>query len=95
MNMKHGLKAASQMFLFACLVTGTWALAQDSSAQEPAPDNTKVNERDKSKAEPTADKQKRICPTGRSPGRFAGRSCRTSPYLRMPTTSRSSRRKVW
>ena len=62
MNMKHGLKAASQMFLFACLVTGTWALAQDSSAQEPAPDNTKVNERDKSKAEPTADKQKENLP---------------------------------
>ena len=56
--MKNSLKAASQMFLFACLLTGTWALAQDSSAQEPAPDNTKINERDKSKAEPTADQQK-------------------------------------
>jgi hyperosmotically inducible protein len=60
--MKNGLKAASQMFLFACLLTGTWALAQDSSAQEPAPDNTKVNERDKSKAEPTADQQKENLP---------------------------------
>jgi hyperosmotically inducible periplasmic protein len=62
MNMKHGLKAASQMFLFAFLLTGTWALAQDSSAQEPAPDNTKVNERDKSKAEPTANQQKENLP---------------------------------
>ena len=58
--MKHGLRMAFQMFLFACLLTvaSTLASAQDSSAQQPAPDNTKVNERDKSKAEPTADQQK-------------------------------------
>jgi hyperosmotically inducible protein len=60
--MKNALKAASQMFLFACLLTGTWALAQDSSAQEPAPDNTRINERDKGKAEPTADQQKENLP---------------------------------
>ena len=34
------------------------ASAQDSSAQQPAPDNTKVNQRDRNKAEPTADQQK-------------------------------------
>ena len=46
-------------FLLACLLIGTWGLAsaQDSSQQAP-PDNTKVNERDKNKSEPTADQQK-------------------------------------
>ena len=54
------LRGLFQMFLFACLLTpaSTLASAQDSSAQAPAPDNTKVNERDKNKAEPTADQQK-------------------------------------
>ena len=58
--MKHGLRMAFQMLLFACLLTvaSTLASAQDSSAQQPAPDNTKVNERDKNQAEPTADQQK-------------------------------------
>jgi hyperosmotically inducible periplasmic protein len=48
------------MSVFACLLTlaSAHARAQDSSAQEPAPDNTKVNQRDKNKAEPTADQQK-------------------------------------
>jgi hyperosmotically inducible protein len=59
-KMKHGLKPAFQMFLFACLLTvaSTLASAQGSAAEQPAPDNTKVNERDKNKAEPTADQQK-------------------------------------
>jgi hyperosmotically inducible protein len=58
--MKQVLRRAFQMFLFACLLTlaSPLAGAQDSSAQAPAPDNTKVNERDKNKAEPTADQQK-------------------------------------
>jgi osmotically-inducible protein OsmY len=48
-----------QTFLFACLLTGAWTLVngQDSSGPLP-PDNTKVNERDKKQAEPTADQQK-------------------------------------
>ena len=46
--------------LFVCLLAGTWMLskAQDSSSQSPAPDNTKVNQRDKNQAERTADQQK-------------------------------------
>jgi hyperosmotically inducible periplasmic protein len=58
--MKQTLKIAFYMGVLACLLTPASALAraQDSSAQQPAPDNTKVNERDKSKAEPTADQQK-------------------------------------
>ena len=57
--MKQVLRRAFQMFLFACLLTlaSPLASAQDT-AQAPAPDNTKVNERDKNKAEPTADQQK-------------------------------------
>jgi hypothetical protein len=58
--MKHVLKMVFQMSVLACLLTLTVAYAspQDSSAQQPAPDNTKVNKRDKNKAEPTADQRK-------------------------------------
>ncbi len=58
--MKHVLKMAFQMSVLACLLTLTsaYASAQDTSAQQPAPDNTKVNMGDKNKAEPTADQQK-------------------------------------
>jgi hyperosmotically inducible protein len=62
--MKHVLKMAFQMSVLVCLLTLTvaYASAQDSSAQQPAPDNTKVNRRDKNKAEPTADQQKESQP---------------------------------
>jgi osmotically-inducible protein OsmY len=45
--------------MFACLLVGAWVLAsaQDAS-QQSAPDNTKVNQRDKDRTEPTADQQK-------------------------------------
>ena len=58
--MKHALKAVFQMLLFACLLTltPTLASAQNSAAEQPAADNTKVNQRDKDKTEPTADQQK-------------------------------------
>jgi hyperosmotically inducible periplasmic protein len=58
--MKHVLRIAFLMGLLACLLTLASALAsaQDSSAQQPAPDNTKVNQRDRNKTEPTADQQK-------------------------------------
>ena len=61
--MRWDIKAAFQVFSLACVlaVTGALANAQESSTQ-PAPDNTKVNERDKSKAEPTADQQKENLP---------------------------------
>ena len=57
--MQRALRLMFQILMLTCLLTGTWALAsaQDSSAQA-APDNTKVNERDKNKSEPTADQQK-------------------------------------
>jgi hyperosmotically inducible protein len=57
--MQRALRLMFQSFMLTCLLTGTWALAsaQDSSPQT-APDNTKVNERDKNKSEPTADQQK-------------------------------------
>lgn len=56
MNMKIVL----QRVAFGCLLAGSvvWASAQDSSAPAPAPDNTKVNQRDKAASEPTADQQK-------------------------------------
>ena len=58
--MKQTLKIAFHMGVLTCLLTLASALAraQDSSAQQPAPDNTKVNQRDRNKAQPTADQQK-------------------------------------
>ena len=55
--MKHTVKVVFQMLLFAVALTmvSVAARAQDSTA--PTADN-KVNQRDKSKAEPTADQQK-------------------------------------
>ena len=49
-----------QACLFTSLLAGTCMLAngQESTAPPPAADNTKTNQRDKSKAEPTADQQK-------------------------------------
>ncbi len=47
----------SRMLLSAGLLTGAWAVAQDSS-QQPAPDNTEVNQRDRDSSQPTADRQK-------------------------------------
>src|SRR6202035_1313754 len=40
------------------LGSGAFALAQEPATQPTAPDNTKVNERDRSKDEATADQQK-------------------------------------
>ena len=57
--MKHFLKVAFHMVALALMMTlaPRLARAQDSSTT-PAPDNTKVNDRDRSKAESTADQQK-------------------------------------
>lgn len=58
--MKRVLKMAFRMSVLVCVLTlvSAYTRAQDSSAQQPAPDNTKVNKRDNNKAEPTADQQK-------------------------------------
>jgi hyperosmotically inducible protein len=58
--MKHVLKIAFQMSALVCVLAlgSAYTGAQESSDQQPAPDNTKVNQRDKNKAEPTADQQK-------------------------------------
>jgi hyperosmotically inducible periplasmic protein len=57
--MKHFLKVAFQMLALALVMTlaPRLARAQDSSTT-PAPDNTKVNDRDRNKAQSTADQQK-------------------------------------
>jgi hyperosmotically inducible periplasmic protein len=62
MTMKIVYRTAVRTFLCACLLFGSGALAraQEPTGQQasPAVDNTKVNERDRSKDEPTADQQK-------------------------------------
>jgi hyperosmotically inducible protein len=57
--MKDVMKVTITVVALAFLLTLASALtsAQDPSAP-PAPDNSKVNERDRNKAEPTADQQK-------------------------------------
>ena len=53
------MNTALRLSLLTCLLAGmaTLTSAQDNSPQPP-PDNTKVNQRDKDKTEPTADQQK-------------------------------------
>ena len=53
------MNIALRLALLTCLLAGmaTLTSAQDNSPQPP-PDNTKVNQRDKDKTEPTADQQK-------------------------------------
>ena len=58
--MKRVFRTAVRGFLFASLL-GSWTLvmAQEPAVQTATPaDNTKVNERDRNKNEPTADQQK-------------------------------------
>ena len=58
--MKRVFRTAVRSFLFASLL-GSWTLvmAQEPVGQTATPaDNTKVNERDRNKNEPTADQQK-------------------------------------
>jgi hyperosmotically inducible periplasmic protein len=59
--MKAFYRNVVRSFLCSGLLLGAGVLAsaQDPSTQQaPAPDNTKVNQRDRSQAEPTADQQK-------------------------------------
>jgi hyperosmotically inducible protein len=58
--MKTVYKTAVRNFLCTGLLlgSGAFAVAQEPVTQPTAPDNTKVNERDRSKEEPTADQQK-------------------------------------
>ena len=58
--MTFAYRTAVRTFLCTGLLlgSGALALAQEPAGQQTAPDNTKVNERDRSKDEPTADQQK-------------------------------------
>ena len=58
--MKFVYRTAVRNFLCTGLLlgSGALALAQEPAGQQAAPDNTKVNERDRNKDEPTADQQK-------------------------------------
>lgn len=54
--MKHLTKVPVTIVAIAFLLAV--ASAQETPSAAPAPDNTRVNERDRNKAEPTADQQK-------------------------------------
>jgi osmotically-inducible protein OsmY len=58
--MKFGYRTAVRAFLCSGLLLGSGALAiaQEPAGQQTAPDNTKVNERDRSPDQSTADQQK-------------------------------------
>ena len=58
--MKFEIQWMIRLFGIGCLLMGLIAVAQgqDSSAQQPAPDNTKMNKGDSSPSQPTADQQK-------------------------------------
>jgi hyperosmotically inducible periplasmic protein len=56
--MKYPLAALGRLgIVLALTLASSLVIAQDSTPA-PAPDNTKVNERDRDKAQPTADQQK-------------------------------------
>jgi hyperosmotically inducible periplasmic protein len=46
------------MSVITCLILGTLTIASAQDSSQAAPDNTKVNERDKDKSQSTADQQK-------------------------------------
>ena len=58
--MTFEIKSTIRSFAIGCLLTGFMAVAQaqDSAAQQPAPDNNKINKGDNSPSQPTADQQK-------------------------------------
>jgi len=56
--MKHILRAAAGPITLAFLLTFGIAFAGTQDSTAPAPDNTKVNQRDQNREEPTADQQK-------------------------------------
>ena len=58
--MKFVYGTAVRTFLCTGLLlgSGAFALAQEPAGQQTAPDNTKVNERDRTQIAPTADQQK-------------------------------------
>src|ERR1700675_857909 len=47
-----------RLFMLVTLLAGSLTFAAAQASQQTAPDNTKVNERDRDKSEPTADQQK-------------------------------------
>jgi len=53
------LKSLMFTLLFGCLVSvGSMVASAQDSSQQAAPDNTKVNQQDRDKSQPTADQQK-------------------------------------
>jgi hyperosmotically inducible protein len=56
--MNVSLKSTFSILVFASLLAGSLALAQDQGSSAPQPDNTKVNKRDNHPSQPTADQQK-------------------------------------
>lgn len=56
--MKQHSRCILYMSAIACLILGTLTIASAQDSSQAAPDNTKVNERDKDQAQPTADQQK-------------------------------------
>ena len=55
---KCDMKLALRRFAFGCLLVGSLVGANGQDASAPAPDNTKVNQRDNGTTQPTAEQQK-------------------------------------
>jgi hyperosmotically inducible protein len=52
------VRSLSFLLVLFCSSTLIWAQEPDTKQDQPAPDNTKINQRDRNKSEPTADQQK-------------------------------------
>src|SRR6185436_16663441 len=55
--MMSAFKRPHVLFMLSALLGGVGLAQAQESSQQPAPDNTKINERDRDKSEPTAEQQ--------------------------------------
>jgi hypothetical protein len=84
--MKNVVRIVFSIGALVCLLTVGAARATAQEGSAPAPDNTKVNQRDQNQAAATADQQKVNKAIRKPLGRSGVLWCRTNLCLPMPTT---------
>ena len=80
------LQTALRTTICAALLTGGALFAQDSQSNAPAPDNTKINQRDRDSSQPTADQQKMNPSIAKPRNRSGSRLRKTNRFPPTATT---------
>ena len=93
--MKNVLRIVFSMAALECLLTVGSVLATAQEGGAPAPDNTKVNQRDQNQAAPTADQQKTNKADQETTRQIRRAVVRINLCLPMPITWKSFRRTAW